>query len=220
MSREGASPEAWHALLERALALIDRVGHISGQQVAWSLGGGTVLMLRMNHRASKDIDIFLPDHQWLGFVNPRISEAAQDLTESYEESAGHVKLYLPEGEIDFVVAEPLTAEPFEVAPVLDRALVLERSGEIIAKKMWHRGHLATARDLFDLAAVSALDPSSLDDAAPFLGRHADVFLQHIRVREAVMRKQFDAIDRLGCALTFDECRDIAARVLTPHVGKQ
>lgn len=199
---------------------MDHVGQITGERVAWSLGGGTVLMMRLNHRASKDIDIFLPDRQLLGFVNPRISQAAQDLTESYEESAGHVKLYFSEGEIDFVVAEPLTRAPFEEARILDRNVVLERSGEIIAKKMWHRGHLATARDLFDLATVSVLDPSSLDDAAPFLGRHAGVFLHQLQTREAVMRRQFEAIDRLDSALSFDECRDIAARVLTPRVEGQ
>lgn len=177
-------------------------------------------MLRLDHRASKDIDIFLPDLQLLGFFSPRISEAAQDLTESYEESTGHVKLYLPEGEIDFVVAEPLTNAPFEEASILHRDVVLERSGEIIAKKMWHRGHLATARDLFDLAAVSDLDPSALNDAAPFLGRNAAVFLEQLQMRESVMRRQFDAINRLACALTFDECRDIAARVLRPFIDEE
>lgn len=41
----------------------------------WTFGGGTVLMLRYGHRVSKDIDIFVPNPQYLGYVNPRISDA-------------------------------------------------------------------------------------------------------------------------------------------------
>ena len=67
------------------------------------------------------------------------------MTTAYDESAGHIKLYLPEGKIDFVVANPLLKDPFESTTLLDRAIVLERSSEIVAKKMWHRGNLATAR---------------------------------------------------------------------------
>jgi len=39
----------------------------------WTFGGGTVLMLRLAHRQSKDIDLFVPDPQYLGYVNPRLS---------------------------------------------------------------------------------------------------------------------------------------------------
>lgn len=61
-------------------------------------------MLRHGHRVSKDVDIFVPDPQYLGYVNPRISDAASDITPHYEEHAGLVKLVLPDGEIDFVVS--------------------------------------------------------------------------------------------------------------------
>ena len=74
----------------------------------WTFGGGTVLMLRYGHRLSKDIDIFVPDPQYLGFVNPQISDVASDITTEYEEHAQFVKLLLPEGEIDFVVSPNLT----------------------------------------------------------------------------------------------------------------
>ena len=89
------------------------------------------------------------------------------MTTAYDESAGHIKLYLAEGEIDFVVANPLLKEPFESTTLLDRAVVLERSSEIVAKKMWHRGNLATARDLFDFAAVYLHDPGAIEEASPF-----------------------------------------------------
>ena len=62
---------------------------------------------------------------------------------------------------------PLPHDPFESTTLLDRAVILERSSEIIAKKMWHRGNQATARDLFDFAAVHLHDPGAIEEASPF-----------------------------------------------------
>jgi hypothetical protein len=74
-------PGAWEALLPRALALIDEIRRYGGiDDPFWTLGGGTVLMFRYRHRLSKDIDIFVPDPQYLGFVTPRLSDTAADLT--------------------------------------------------------------------------------------------------------------------------------------------
>ncbi|MFM7552347.1 MAG: nucleotidyl transferase AbiEii/AbiGii toxin family protein [Actinomycetota bacterium] len=131
--------------------LIARASEILGQDVEWTFGGGTVLMLDLHHRRSKDIDVFLPHAQALGLFNPRLSDDALTVTADYDESAGHIKLFLPQGEIDFVVAEPLTANPFHRRAVLGHDVLLERPAEIIAKKFWHRG---PARRLPDLP----LDP--------------------------------------------------------------
>lgn len=59
------------------MQLIDEAEQEIGDPITWSLGGGKVLMLRMNHRHSKDIDVFLSDPQVLGFFNPRMSDSAQ-----------------------------------------------------------------------------------------------------------------------------------------------
>ncbi len=40
-------------------------------------------MFRYGHRLSKDIDIFVPDPQYLGYVTPRLSDTAASLTEEY-----------------------------------------------------------------------------------------------------------------------------------------
>lgn len=50
----------WRALFGPALALMS---HLEEQTVdpPWTFGGGTVLMLRFDHRLSKDIDLFVPD---------------------------------------------------------------------------------------------------------------------------------------------------------------
>ena len=53
----------WQSLLGQAFKLIDHAEKVVDQPIEWSFGGGTVLMLRMNHRHSKDIDVFLADPQ-------------------------------------------------------------------------------------------------------------------------------------------------------------
>lgn len=40
-------------------------------------------LLRYGHRLSKDIDIFGPDSQSLGYVNPRLSDVAAEITADY-----------------------------------------------------------------------------------------------------------------------------------------
>ena len=54
-------PGAWRTLFARAMQLIDELEQRTGHAPFWTLGGGTVLMLRYRHRQSKDIDIFFPD---------------------------------------------------------------------------------------------------------------------------------------------------------------
>lgn len=215
MSPSRAGSEPWEELLLSAYSLIDSVQHFLSAPLPWSLGGGTVLMLRIHHRRSKDIDIFIEDSQLLGLFNPRVTDAAQDITSDYSEGSGFVKLFLPAGEIDIVVAPSLVPNPTLSSELLDREVRLERSAEIIAKKMWHRGDRVTARDLFDLAAVYELDRSELDVAAPFMARNAHTFLQQIRERRAVLQAEFDAIDRLDFTRSYDECVDIAHTALFP-----
>lgn len=79
----------WEKLFPRALALIDEISRYGGiKDPFWTLGGGTVLMFRYHHRMSKDIDIFVPDPQYLGFVTPRLSDTAADLTQDCAEQPG------------------------------------------------------------------------------------------------------------------------------------
>ncbi|WP_306620357.1 nucleotidyl transferase AbiEii/AbiGii toxin family protein [Massilia scottii] len=101
-------PHAWETLFSRALVLIGEIAKQGCDNPFWTFGGGTVLMLRYGHRFSKDIDIFVPDPQSLGFVTPRLSDVAESITGDYVEAANYVKLYLPEGEIDFVATPNLT----------------------------------------------------------------------------------------------------------------
>lgn len=64
MAPDFTRPGIWQELLAQALRLTDHLSDVV-RNPSWSFGGGTVLMLRLNHRFSKDIDLFVPDPQYL-----------------------------------------------------------------------------------------------------------------------------------------------------------
>lgn len=136
---------AWQALLPRALVLIGEIRRHGGiTDPFWTLGGGTVLMFRHRHRLSKDIDIFVPNPQYLGFVTPRLSDVAANLTGDYsEDPSAWVKLQFEEGEVDFVAAPNLLDDAWEEWTIDGQRIRVETSAVIIAKKMFHRGHRTT-----------------------------------------------------------------------------
>jgi len=193
----------WRILLGHALTLVDEIARRGTPDPFWTLGGGTVLMLRYRHRRSKDIDIFVPDPQYLGFVSPRLNKVAEGISADYVEGAGFVKLIRPEGEIDFVAAPNLTGRPFDTWKLLRRSIRVETAVEIIAKKLWHRGEMVTARDLFDLSLVIERHPGSLAKASRFLRRHRRAFAAQLHDRAEVLHAQFEAIDRLQYRPTFE-----------------
>ncbi len=195
----------WKGLFKHALSLIDEIAKQKGSAPFWTFGGGTVLMLRYQHRRSKDIDIFVPDPQYLGCVTPRLSGVADRISSDYVEEADHVKLIRAEGDIDFVAAPNLTKPAFELWRIAGREVRVETAAEIIAKKMWHRGDTAAARDLFDLSLLIEREHKSLAAAVPFLARHRLEFLSQLRSRESVLRAQFDAIDRMKYRPDYDDC---------------
>lgn len=206
-------PGPWRGLLGHALRLVDEISAHGVSDPFWTLGGGTVLMLRYQHRRSKDIDIFVPDPQYLGHVSPRLSDVAEQVSAHYVEGAGYVKLIRPEGEIDFVASTNLTATPFEHWTLLRRPVRVETAAEIVAKKLWHRGDQVSARDLFDLSLVIEREPEALRSAAGFLVRHRAAFVDQLATRASVLSAQFDAIDVLKYRTTFDQAANRAATFL-------
>lgn len=207
-------PGRWSDLFARALELVGELERqIEGAN--WSFGGGTVLMLRIGHRYSKDIDLFVPDPQYLGYVSPRLNEVAESISADYEQAAEYLKLFLPNGEIDVVVGTPLTAQPFDLVEYHGRTIKVETSGEIIAKKMWHRGDRAKARDLFDLCAVDRAEPEQIEAAKPWMARHGAAFLHGLAVRESLLRREFEEIDAIGPRMRFEDCLSRAERIIRP-----
>lgn len=200
-------PRTWEVLFSHALSVIAEIAKHGRDDPFWTFGGGTVLMLRYGHRFSKDIDIFVPDPQSLGFVTPRLSDVAETITKDYVEGAGYVKLYLPEGEIDFVAAPNLTRPGFTVETILGHQVRVETSVEIIAKKMWHRGDRITGRDIFDFALIAEREPEVLMPAREFMIRHASALFQQLDERYVQLKLQFDAVDALNFHPTFDQACD-------------
>ncbi|WP_454259800.1 nucleotidyl transferase AbiEii/AbiGii toxin family protein [Pseudoxanthomonas mexicana] len=212
----GALPSgAWQALLPRALTLIDEIrAHGGIDDPFWTLGGGTVLMFRHRHRLSKDIDIFVPDPQYLGFVTPRLNNVAADMTADYtEQPSAWVKLQFEEGEVDFVASPNLLGDAWETWKIDGHDIRVETSAEIIAKKMFHRGDRVTARDLFDLALVIEREPGPLKVASPFLTRHRQAFLDQIRNPHPTLETAFAAIATLDYTPDFDHCVALAEAFL-------
>lgn len=203
----------WETLFQRALLLIDTAREAGAPLDEWSFGGGTVLMRRHHHRFSKDIDIFVPDPQYLGYFSPRLNTTAERLTANYVEQAGSLKLVFPEGEIDFVASSPLTAKPTIVESLFEREVQVETSTEIIAKKVWHRGVEFTARDIFDLAMVAEKEPKALEEIRPVLRGRRDVILQRIKTHDAILRETFAALEILDYRRSYDECAALAKSAL-------
>jgi len=195
----------WETLFQRALALIDSTQDAGTKLENWSFGGGTVLMRRHRHRFSKDVDIFVPDPQYLAHLTPRLNEKAEALTTDYIEQAGSLKLVFAEGEIDFVASEPLTAHPTVIEILFDREVQVETSTEIVAKKVWHRGGQFTARDIFDLAMIAEKEPEALWQIKPILRDRREAVLARIAGAETALREAFAELEALEYHRSYDEC---------------
>ncbi|SAL06836.1 hypothetical protein AWB78_08274 [Caballeronia calidae] len=198
----------WEKLLPNAFVLMDEISTHGGvSNPFFTFGGGTVLMLRHNHRLSKDIDIFVPDPQSLGFITPRLSDVADALCDSqYVEGNGFVKLQMDLGEVDFVASSNLLPDAlaFETWELCGRSIRVETAAEIIAKKMYHRGNQGTARDIFDLAMVIEREPEALPHAQGFMYRFLDRMSDSLKSPPEAMKQRFAALETLAYTPTFDQ----------------
>lgn len=133
----------------------------------WTLGGGTALMIQIQHRESDDVDIFLPDPQLLPFLDPAKRDFTFEIVPSAYRSDGarFLKLSFSDiGEIDFIVARTLTSASAASRTVEGETILLETPSEIIAKKIYYRGTTITPRDIFDIAAAGESQADSIIDA--------------------------------------------------------
>ena len=204
----------WETLFQRALVLIDSVGKAGITLSDWTFGGGTVLMRHYRHRFSRDIDIFIPSPQYLNYLSPHLNETAEEMTGDYTLQAEYLKLQFSEGEIDFVVSAPLTANPTVTERIFGRDVMVETSTEIVAKKVWHRGDRFRARDIFDLALVAEKEPEALKSITPVLRDRKDVILARIQASDKNLREDFANLEALEYRRSYDECVKIVERALT------
>jgi hypothetical protein len=155
----------WEDLLSIALAIIDDINERGLGAPEIVLGGGTALMLRMRHRLSKDIDVFIHDAQWLAHLTPRLNDRVAGMVRDYSEQPNSVKLVMAKGDIDFVVAGSVTGvAPSEMLDFGGRKVTLETTEEILAKKLFYRAAFLKPRDAFDLVAASLASPAAAQTA--------------------------------------------------------
>lgn len=150
----------WPKLLDRALTALDTLP----REPAWSWGGGTALAIRLDHRVSLDIDIFLTDADDLRGLFPTANPVVRAMTDQWQQPGHYLKLLFGEGELDFIAALPRTEKPCKPWPWRGRSLPLETTAEILAKKLHWRGSRALARDVFDMEAARRFDRASFGDA--------------------------------------------------------
>lgn len=150
-------PSQWEDLLKEAFRIIDHVNRDHDLLSSWTFGGGTAMMLQINHRESHDVDLFLDDPQLLPYVTASVGEMSFDIgPPSYNgDGTGHLKIaFEGVGEIDFIVTGHILEPYAETRKILDRDVELETVPEIIAKKVRFRGSNIQPRDVFDVAAAS------------------------------------------------------------------
>lgn len=219
MSQPVSLPDGnWQRLLKHALRLIDEIREHGGvADPFFTFGGGTVLMLRHGHRLSKDIDFFVPDPQSLGYMSPRLSDVAERICDSqYVEANNYIKLFVGDlGEIDIVASPNLLPKEyaFETWTLFGEQIKVETSAEIVAKKMYHRGDRANARDLFDLSLVIEREPDAMKVAQPFFFRHVVEFSNNIRKPNQGFIEQFQQISTLGYTPSLDHATNTVLKYL-------
>ncbi|MCI1756206.1 MAG: nucleotidyl transferase AbiEii/AbiGii toxin family protein [Sphingobium sp.] len=150
-------PSQWPILFDLMIDILDHFQQANNFKPSWSFGGGTALMLTIDHRESHDIDIFLDDAQVLPYLNPETQGyALLQRPDSYQtDGTRALKLaYQDIGEIDFICCSSILDDPFERRDVRGCSVALETPAEIIAKKVYFRGSSFQPRDMFDLAAVT------------------------------------------------------------------
>jgi Nucleotidyl transferase AbiEii toxin, Type IV TA system len=144
----------WAQLFREACNLIRQVNSKQPIIEYWTFGGGTAMMLQVDHRESHDVDIFFPDPQLLGFLDPKKHDFVFEVHPSDYggDGASFLKLVFDAGEIDFIVDGAKTDNPTTEREIEGQLTLLETIPEIITKKIVRRGSSIQPRDIFDIAA--------------------------------------------------------------------
>ena len=150
---------SWRKLEQLALLHVADAQRHAASAFEPKLGGGTRLMLALNHRISHDIDLFIRDPQWIGYLTPRLNDQLEIGLKTYSETAVSLKLEYAIGEIDFIVGMSLLGLPDEKSD--ETSFILEPVAEVLAKKLFYRGWALTPRDLFDWWAIETQLPETV-----------------------------------------------------------
>ena len=175
------SPSRWDKMFDQAMVILDQAGslmdtHSHSPGSVWSFGCGTAMMLQINHRLSYDVDFFSENPQHLNYIQAFVMDqyVNTELAGYRGDGSSFVKLtFTDAGEIDFVIANHFLADHSRPAIVRGREVLMETIPEIIAKKVFHRGHNIVPRDIYDIAA--ACHAGLRDDIMDVLRQMPDQF---------------------------------------------
>nr|WP_244428332.1 nucleotidyl transferase AbiEii/AbiGii toxin family protein [Sinorhizobium fredii] len=218
----------WGDLFEQAGRIFDQANSELTVIDGWTFGGGTALMLQIDHRESFDVDIFLDDPQVLPYLNPKTQGYTLDISPVGYESDGSRTLKIVfenVGEIDFICAPSLTDNPTVKAEVRGRDVLLETPAEIIAKKIYYRGAAMQPRDMFDIACVlrthgveylnEALAPfRDKCEAALKVARQMNPQFAETIMTKLLSRESFSDIPRVAQAMTIELLETICTAAKT------
>lgn len=177
---------AWARLLGIARELIDQVNAEQSVIEQWTLGGGTAMMIQIDHRESHDVDIFLDDPQLLPLIDPQKRDFRFDIAPSAQQGDGARFLKLSFdgiGEIDFIVAAAMTASPTTEVFIENQTVFLDTIPEVITKKVCYRGSSIRPRDIFDIAAAGE--------------QHGVAVIEALRTHRAEVSRALTTMDRLN-----------------------
>lgn len=150
-------PSQWGLLFDAAIATIRQTEQAIGGRFIWSFGGGTALMLQIDHRESHDVDLFVDDPQIMPFLNPLTQNYTLDhAPDAYDTDGVRATklIYGDIGEIDFICCSDVTEASSVATRIRGVNVQLETPAEIVAKKVFYRGSSLQPRDMFDIAAVA------------------------------------------------------------------
>ena len=180
MATSAVTPDTWKVLFRDACDIFDDLEQRGFGKAPFSLGGGTVLMLRFEHRLSKDIDLFGYDAQWLALLSPRLNDRSAALASGYSEQANTVKIVTARGDIDFIIAGDVATPVVREETVVEgRGIALDPTSEILAKKLFYRAASFTARDVYDFSAAIDLKPDAARAAVVAAASKRDLLLRRL-----------------------------------------
>jgi len=165
----------------------------------WTLGGGTAMMLQIDHRESHDIDIFLNDPRQLPFLDPQKQDFEFEIRPDGYVGDGirSLKLVFSIGEIDFIVAGALTSSPTTQCEIEGEIVQLETIPEIVTKKVFYRGSNVMPRDVLDIAAAGE--------------RSADAIIEQLRVYKDEVTQTLAAMEKMNPIFVSDSIADLVVR---------
>ena len=146
-----------------------------------SIGGGSVLAARWNHRESFDIDLSVSRFAVTRHAASRpnlffsLVEADEELHSGYlRADLAHVLCQDLTHSFSWLFAPPLTSSPLSQESDPHHRLPMDSSAEILAKKLYYRmgehGRYLP-RDLYDLAWASIHEPVTFAESASILIPH-------------------------------------------------